>query len=84
MTQPVWTGDLPLPVDWYLLPDGRRFYGMASADLVEFCRKGWERQAVLDRQLARLLDEQRQPGPVSGIGPVASSVPKYQHDLFVA
>lgn len=70
--------DGALRVGWYSLPDGRRFYGMGAADLREFCQKGWERQAALDRQLAAVLAEQ---APMSGIGPAGRRQPVLV-DLF--
>lgn len=70
--------DGSLRTGWYSLPDGRRFYGMGPADLREFCQKGWERQAVLDRQLSAVLVEQ---GPLSGIGPASRRQPVLT-DLF--
>lgn len=71
MVQPIWRGEMPLPVGWYVLEDGRRFYGMGAADLREFCAKGWNHQAKADQRLAALLVASRGiPEAPAPVGPV--------------
>lgn len=69
MGQPVWKGEMPLPVGWYVLEDGRRFYGMETADLREFCAKGWIQQAKADMCLAAVLEASRGISVPVGVGP---------------
>lgn len=48
-----------LPVGWYELPDGRRFYGMNDFELRAAARDAWRLQQIADARLALRLDAQR-------------------------
>lgn len=55
--------DEGLPVGWYTLPDGRRFYGMNDFELRAASREAWRLQQIADVRLAIRLDAQRPQQP---------------------